>query len=338
MSNQAITWAISQRTGRSVIKFLLMAIANYCDDEGKCWPRQQTLADDTEMSLDSVQRHLKELERLGMLYRTPRRYDGGQRAPDYLILLMNDEARKLASVHGWSPRKPGEDVPSDEVEDQENDPGEPVDKETIAADCGYGISENHSRNQPEPKPHCCGSDIDEPSKNHNNPLPPSNRGSAEEGSTDERAETKVRPSSPMARSWEDDVAEFESLWPFERDEPREPCRRSMRATPPDLRLKIIDAAKRYLADVKARGAKRCSAKRFLRDKVWEGFANGSKPKTTGDRVFVRFGSDAWNAWAATRAKSWPVTDYRGQDGRLQRGWWFPTLFPSEAARDGPKAA
>ena len=342
MSNQAITWATQQRTGRSVVKFLLVAIANYCDDEGKCWPSQATLARDTEMSIDSVQRHMKELERLGLLYRTPRRQEHGYRAPDYLILLMNEDAQTLAAVHGWSPVKPGECGEDDDADGEENDPHCEGGEDDKAADCGLVKTESLSRNQPEPKPHCCGLDTKaEPSKNHN-PLPPSDQKLAGKGSADEEAGTEIQPSRSAARAlrkWEEDADEFEDLWPFERDEAKDPCRRWFRTTPPEDRRKVLAAARRYLADIRRRNAKRCAAKRFLREKVWEGYVEGAAPTTSGDRVFVRVDTDAWAAWAATRpGRSWPVTDHRLPEGKLVRGWWFPTLFPPATARDGPQAA
>jgi len=69
MSWQAIAWSIRQTTGSARRKLLLLALANYADKNGVCWPSQETLARDTEQSLDTVQRQLGALEKLKLLAR-----------------------------------------------------------------------------------------------------------------------------------------------------------------------------------------------------------------------------------------------------------------------------
>jgi Helix-turn-helix domain len=65
MSWQATSWAIKQKTGSPARKVLLLAMANYADEYGRCWPSQATLADNTEQSIDTVQRQSRRLERGG---------------------------------------------------------------------------------------------------------------------------------------------------------------------------------------------------------------------------------------------------------------------------------
>ncbi|SFH82491.1 helix-turn-helix domain-containing protein [Bradyrhizobium sp. cf659] len=62
MSWQATAWAAKQRAGSPGAKLLLLALANYADDTGHSWPSQETLATDTEQSVDTVQRQLRKLE------------------------------------------------------------------------------------------------------------------------------------------------------------------------------------------------------------------------------------------------------------------------------------
>jgi DNA-binding transcriptional MocR family regulator len=69
MSWQATAWAIRQTTGAARRKVLLLALANYADDKGVCWPSQETLARDTEQSVDTVQRQLDVLEKRQLLQR-----------------------------------------------------------------------------------------------------------------------------------------------------------------------------------------------------------------------------------------------------------------------------
>jgi hypothetical protein len=51
------------------VKHLLLTIAQYVDHEGRCFPSFQTLADDTEMSWDSIKRRLADLEYLNLIAR-----------------------------------------------------------------------------------------------------------------------------------------------------------------------------------------------------------------------------------------------------------------------------
>jgi hypothetical protein len=69
MSWQAIAWSIRQTTGSARRKLLLLALANYADESGVCWPSQETLARDTEQSVDTVQRQLGALEKLKLVSR-----------------------------------------------------------------------------------------------------------------------------------------------------------------------------------------------------------------------------------------------------------------------------
>lgn len=67
MSWQATAWAAKQKTGAPARKLLLLALANYADPSGSCWPSQETLATDTEQSTDTVQRQMKRLVAAGLV-------------------------------------------------------------------------------------------------------------------------------------------------------------------------------------------------------------------------------------------------------------------------------
>jgi pyocin large subunit-like protein len=67
VSWQATAWAARQRTGSPAAKLTLLALANYADADGMCWPTQETLAADTEQSVDTVQRRLKQLATQGLI-------------------------------------------------------------------------------------------------------------------------------------------------------------------------------------------------------------------------------------------------------------------------------
>jgi hypothetical protein len=342
MSVQAITWATQQVTGRSVIKFVLVAIANYADDAGKCWPSQQRLAEDTEQSVDSVQRALKELKRLGLLYATPRRQKGtGYRAADYLILLMSEEAKAIAEGHGWNPDAVDEsDAEENHTEDISPQPARG--SEAKAADCGVGFSPSLHRNQPEPTPQLCGSrTTNEPSLKPPTPNQTISSSRAWTEPTGEKTQT------PTPRSWLADWTDFEQLWPFKPTEPKEACRKTLQRTPPDERARILAGTRKYLEDARAHGRPIVSGKRFLREKFWEPFVDANKRKRApNELIWVQVGTPAFEAWQAHKRATGAIAKWqnlvsferRGADGRSTRGTWCPTLFPPKGARDGPAAA
>jgi DNA-binding transcriptional MocR family regulator len=75
MSWQATAWAVNQKVGSPARKLLLLVLSNYADADGKCWPSQGLLAEQTGMSLDTVQRQTKKLvaECLLSVTRPPKR-------------------------------------------------------------------------------------------------------------------------------------------------------------------------------------------------------------------------------------------------------------------------
>jgi hypothetical protein len=92
MSFPALAWARVQRVGSQPAKHLLLAIAVYADETGKCWPSRSTLSAETEMSIDTVDRRLKQLEELGFIRREDRPC-GPNGTPSRLIFLLFDVER-----------------------------------------------------------------------------------------------------------------------------------------------------------------------------------------------------------------------------------------------------
>lgn len=80
MSFQAVTWAIEVRVGDPTLKSLLIAICHHADREKwVCWPSQDTLAYETEVSKRTIQRRLDDLEQKGFIkIEKRRRSDGTQ--------------------------------------------------------------------------------------------------------------------------------------------------------------------------------------------------------------------------------------------------------------------
>jgi DNA-binding MarR family transcriptional regulator len=89
MSFQAQAWARSKTTGSPVKKAVLMAVANYADEHGICWPSQEQLSEDTELSRHSILRALNDLEEAGLLLRAHRYGKNGYRTSDLITLRLS---------------------------------------------------------------------------------------------------------------------------------------------------------------------------------------------------------------------------------------------------------
>lgn len=98
MSFQAMNWAVSVKTGSPTLKAVLMAVANYADvEDGTCFPSQQKLADELEVSSRTVMRALERLEEMGLIHRQRRHNPvDGSRSSDRITLSMGVPERTPA--------------------------------------------------------------------------------------------------------------------------------------------------------------------------------------------------------------------------------------------------
>lgn len=80
MSWEAENWARAQRTGDPVTKAVLVGIANWMNPKGdECQVSLRRLADEVEISLSTARRHMRRLEDMGLIEKSPAyREDGGQ--------------------------------------------------------------------------------------------------------------------------------------------------------------------------------------------------------------------------------------------------------------------
>jgi len=77
VSFQAMAWAVKQKTGDALGRCLLLTLANYADEHGKCWPSLSRLADDCEMHRATVIRKLEALRDLGLVAREQKETPAG---------------------------------------------------------------------------------------------------------------------------------------------------------------------------------------------------------------------------------------------------------------------
>jgi DNA-binding MarR family transcriptional regulator len=91
MSIQAVSAALKTKGLGPSDKLLLLALANYADDQMKCWPSHRTLADDTGLSQRTILTSFKRLEDAGLLSRAYRPRADGSRASDIITLSLGGE-------------------------------------------------------------------------------------------------------------------------------------------------------------------------------------------------------------------------------------------------------
>lgn len=77
MSNEALTWAFKQDLPMTQ-KFVLVALADYADENGECYPRHEATAQRTGSSLSTVKRAIKGLAEDGYLSMAHRYRDDGR--------------------------------------------------------------------------------------------------------------------------------------------------------------------------------------------------------------------------------------------------------------------
>lgn len=97
MSIAAVSWALSLPVPPSP-KLTLVAIGQYADADGCCWPKIDTLATDTSQSRATIKRRLKELEDAGLIARFARHKAEGGRTSDEIRLNLS---RKPEEVLPW---------------------------------------------------------------------------------------------------------------------------------------------------------------------------------------------------------------------------------------------
>lgn len=69
MSFRVVLWALKQRTGSAQAKLILVTLADFADDEGRCFPSIDAIAERAECSRRNAVRGLDELGALGLVSR-----------------------------------------------------------------------------------------------------------------------------------------------------------------------------------------------------------------------------------------------------------------------------
>jgi hypothetical protein len=92
-----MNWALSVQLPGPGIKAVLMALANYADENNECFPGQDRLARETCQGVRTVQRHLATLSEMGLVAIKARGGSGGGRWPNWYRLAVGAQPANLAA-------------------------------------------------------------------------------------------------------------------------------------------------------------------------------------------------------------------------------------------------
>lgn len=97
MSVRALTWALDSIVGDKNSKLVLIALADFANENNECWPSQKRLASRAECSIDTVQRSLKKLETDGFISSVRQTQKHGYRSANLYTLAVPRQNRKQRS-------------------------------------------------------------------------------------------------------------------------------------------------------------------------------------------------------------------------------------------------
>ena len=114
MSMMLMAQAMGIKVGNPTRKLVLLKLADNANDNGKCWPSYEHIADMCEIDRRTAMRHIKTLEEAGLVSVTYRKGEKGNSSNVYQLYLSGDKLSPPSDTR--SPRVVAEDhQPSDPV-------------------------------------------------------------------------------------------------------------------------------------------------------------------------------------------------------------------------------
>lgn len=89
MSFDALSWAWNLELDSPISKFILIAVAQYADQDGECFPSQITLSKKTGLAERAIRGHLAKLEDAGFIKREHRFRKDGTKTSDFITLNLD---------------------------------------------------------------------------------------------------------------------------------------------------------------------------------------------------------------------------------------------------------
>jgi hypothetical protein len=254
VSFQAVTWAITQRTGSPGAKSILWSIANYANENGVCWPSQSLIAQESEQSADTVQRKLPVLVELGLVRRVPLRFQG-RKSVDFFVLANSPWfGESLEKLEPLLPRGHVIDPDFSESEKAEGGPAATQDDADTASDatayCGNAAA---TLPQTLPQPDGNAAALVRQHEPVTEPSEPSER---------ESARARGEASRRFAR-------EFRKRWPTAALDDQAKLTKALEDLPEDQRQACLDGIQPFLDQLRQHKRGHCPAGwKYIEERRW----------------------------------------------------------------------
>lgn len=272
-ADQARAWARELDLRNPYAKAILLAIANYMNEDGAAWPGTATIARDTDISEDTVVRRLRWLASVGAiaLFKCWRD-ENGQRNYEGRGKPTSNEIRFLfdADKDEIEARARGEKTCEATAGDDESSPRT---QRELSEDVQPPVSSRLAPDQPPQGERDSGRHIDSEQELESHPQTPSDEGAFER--LDEFAKTYPIPISDFERT----KLQWAALTDQERDD-------------------AITGARGYASLLKSQPKRTAEdAHRWLKNRKWQGYVSaGKRAETALQRFNGVEGSPQWECW------------------------------------------
>lgn len=323
-SDAAHTWARNLRLGNPYAKSVLLALTLYVNDEGSCFAGIGSLADDTDLSEDTVRKRLRWLEEIGAIARFARfRDENGRVNIDGRGKQTTDEIRLMldADPDAIEARARGDlGEPEDAAQSVGADAGAPpispcqqqgLNPETESVRGGLGVGQGLLCSNPP--------DSFEPEPEESPPTPPSG-GVCADDQENSRQEAEPDP---------EHFAEFFEACHGWRTQDRGRVRQAFVALTPDERVRARAAAPLYAAECDRTRKKSRDAWKLIREKFWINFPDAKLPQRPPPLVWIDAAETDGLAVALDIADGGPLKLITDTAGR--RGLWRRSPVPTDLA-------
>lgn len=332
-SDAAHTWARNLRLGNPYAKSVLLALTLYVNDEGSCFAGIGSLADDTDLSEDTVRKRLRWLEEIGAIARFARFRDEngrvntegrGKRTTDDIRLLIESDPEDIEA------RAAGLDRNAEDVGHAVASALDPVlaaCESEFSPRCQQGLNQDQKsvspRLAPEQPSHCSNpsKDSSEPEPEESPPTPPS--GGVCDEDREETSQESDRTREP------EHFAEFFEACPGWRTQARDRVRQAFEALTPEERVKARAAAPLNARECEKARKKSRDAWKLIREKFWVNFPDAKLPEKPPPLVWIDVGETDGLAVALEIADGRPLNLISGSSGA--RGLWRRSPIPPDLA-------
>lgn len=330
-SDEAHAWARHLRFGNAYAKSVLLALTHYVNDEGACTAGLATLAEDTDLSVDTVRKRIRFLEDCGAIARFPRwidergrvNHDGrGKQTTDEIRLMLDAdpdaiEARARGDLGepeaglqtGMSAAAP----PISPSQQQGLNPN----ADSVRG--GLGVGQGLRCSNPP--------DSFEPEPEESPPTPPS--GGVCGNEREEGRQESDRAGDQADAPEREHFAEFFQACPGWRTQDRGRVRQAFEALTPDERVRARAAAPLYAAECERTRKKSRDAWKLIREKFWINFPDAKLPQKPPPLVWIDAAATDGLAVALDIADRGPLKLITDAAGR--RGLWRRAPVPPDLA-------